>query len=416
MSTIHVCGGNTLCGEVDIQGSKNAALPVMAASLLIKGKTVLKNCPMITDVEHMQKLLEAVGCRITKSYQTIEIDASDICATSFPTEHANVMRSSVVLIGALLGRMGEISICYPGGCVIGKRPIDFHLDILGQMGVEFSDKNGCIAAKAGKAENKKVMLPFPSVGATENAILYAAVSGCAYQISGCAREPEIIELCEFLNQAGAKIAGAGTSVITILGVKKLSEIYYRIMPDRIVAGTYLLAGAMTRGLVVLNQAPCDYLSSVFEVLGEMGADLAIAKDWVCLNGENACKPVRYVKTEVYPGFPTDMQSMFMAALSISQGCSILEETIFENRFRVVDELKKMGADIHVIGRRAMVCGVKKLQGAVVEAKELRGGAALLLAGLSADGDTYIKNDVFIRRGYENIVRDLKLLGAKIEEE
>ena len=205
-------------------------------------------------------------------------------------------------------------------------------------------------------------------------------------------------------------------MITIIGVKKLSEICYRIMPDRIVAGTYLLAGAMTRGLVVLNQAPCDYLSGVFEVLGEMGADLAIAKDWVCLNGENANRSVRYIKTEVYPGFPTDMQSMFMAALSISQGCSILEETIFENRFQVVDELKKMGADIHVIGRRAMVCGVKKLRGTVVEAKELRGGAALLLAGLSADGDTYIKNDVFIRRGYENIVRDLKLLGAKIEEE
>lgn len=416
MSTIHVCGGNTLCGEVDIQGSKNAALPVMAASLLIKGKTVLKNCPMITDVEHMQKLLEAVGCKIKKSYQTIEIDASDICATSFPTEHANAMRSSVVLIGALLGRMGEISICYPGGCVIGKRPIDFHLDILGQMGVKFSDEKSCIVAKAEKAENRKVELPFPSVGATENAILYAAVSGCAYQISGCAREPEIMELCEFLNKAGAKIAGAGTSVITVLSVKRLSEICYRIMPDRIVAGTYLLAGAMTRGLVVLNHAPCDYLSSVFEVLGEMGADLAVAKDWVCLNGENAYRPVRYVKTEVYPGFPTDMQSMFMAALSISQGCSILEETIFENRFQVVDELQKMGADIHVIGRRAMVCGVKRLQGAVVEAKELRGGAALLLAGLSADGDTYIKNDVFIKRGYENIVRDLKLLGAKIEEE
>lgn len=416
MSTIHVCGGNTLCGEVDIQGSKNAVLPVMAASLLIKGKTVLKNCPVITDVEHMQKLLEAVGCRITKSGRTMEIDASDICATSFPTEHANVMRSSVVLIGALLGRMGEISICYPGGCVIGKRPIDFHLDILGQMGVEFSEENGCIAARAGKSENRKVMLPFPSVGATENAILYAAASGCAYQISGCAREPEIIELCEFLNRSGARIAGAGTSVITIIGVKKLSEICYRIMPDRIVAGTYLLAGAMTRGLVVLNQAPCDYLSGVFEVLGEMGADLAIAKDWVCLNGENANRSVRYIKTEVYPGFPTDMQSMFMAALSISQGCSILEETIFENRFQVVDELKKMGADIHVIGRRAMVCGVKKLRGTVVEAKELRGGAALLLAALSADGDTYIKNDVFIRRGYENIVRDLKLLGAKIEEE
>lgn len=416
MNTIHVCGGNTLCGEVDIQGSKNSALPILAASLLVKGRTVLKNCPQISDVDHMLKLLESVGCKIERNRNTIEIDATDISNTAFPTEHANVMRSSVVLIGALLGRIGEISICYPGGCVIGKRPIDMHLDILRQMGVNISDDAECIYAQATKTDGREVKLAFPSVGATENAVMYAVLSDCAFRIKGCAKEPEIIELCKFLNRAGAKITGAGTSEITVCGVQSLCETCYRIMPDRIVAGTYLLAGAMTRGLVVLNQAPTDHLSKVFELLNTMGADLAVAKDWVCINGENATRPVRLVKTEVYPGFPTDLQSVFMSAFCIADGCSILEENIFENRFQTVSEFLKMGADIHVMGNRAMICGVKQLKGTTVEAKELRGGAALVLAGLVADGDTYVKNDFFIKRGYENICRDLKLLGAKINEE
>ena len=416
MNTIHVCGGNTLCGEVDIQGSKNSALPILAASILIIGRTVLKNCPQISDVDHMLKLLEAVGCRIERNRSTIEIDATNISDTAFPTEHANVMRSSVVLIWALLGRIGEISICYPGGCVIGKRPIDMHLDILRQMGVVFLDDTECVYAQAAKADGREVQLAFPSVGATENAVMYAVISDCEFRITGCAREPEIVELCSFLNQAGAKITGAGTSVITVRGVQSLCETCYRIIPDRIVAGTYLLAGAMTRGLVVLNQAPTEHLAKVFELLSAMGADLAVAKDWVCINGENATKAVRLAKTEVYPGFPTDLQSMFMSAFCIADGCSILEETIFENRFQTVSELLKMGADIHVMGNRAMICGVKQLKGTTVEARELRGGAALVLAGLVADGDTYVNHDSFIKRGYENICRDLKFLGAKINEE
>ena len=291
-----------------------------------------------------------------------------------------------------------------------------HLDILRQMGVVFLDDTECVYAQAAKADGREVQLAFPSVGATENAVMYAVISDCEFRITGCAREPEIVELCSFLNQAGAKITGAGTSVITVRGVQSLCETCYRIIPDRIVAGTYLLAGAMTRGLVVLNQAPTEHLAKVFELLSAMGADLAVAKDWVCINGENATKAVRLAKTEVYPGFPTDLQSMFMSAFCIADGCSILEETIFENRFQTVSELLKMGADIHVMGNRAMICGVKQLKGTTVEAKELRGGAALVLAGLVADGDTYVNHDSFIKRGYENICRDLKLLGAKINEE
>lgn len=416
MNRIHVCGGNTLCGEVDIQGSKNAALPIMAASLLIRGKTVLKNCPMISDVEHMLRLLESVGCVIVKKYNAIEIDASAIKGGAIPTEHANVMRSSVVLMGALLGRVGEISICYPGGCVIGKRPIDMHMDVLGQMGAVFTCNETCVSACVSKQEDKCVHLPFPSVGATQNAVLYGTLSGCVYQLKGCAKEPEVVELCRFLNSAGADIRGAGTDTITICGVKTLREICYRIVSDRIVAGTYLLAGVITRGIVVLNHAPNDHLAKVFQILHKMGADLAIANDWVCVNGENATKSLRFVDTQVYPGFPTDLQSVLMTTLCVADGCSILEENIFENRFQIVSQLQKMGADIHVLGNRAMICGMPFLKGANVEAKELRGGAALVLAGLVADGDTFIENNQFIKRGYENICRDLKILGAKIKEE
>lgn len=416
MDSIHICGGITLCGEVDIQGSKNGVLPVLAATLLIEGRTVLKNCPMISDVDHMLKLLEAAGCKVEKNRHTIEVDAANIKNTVFPAEHANAMRSSVMLLGALLGRIGEVSICYPGGCVIGKRPIDMHLDIFRQMGVLVSEDETCVSACSNPTENKTVRLLFPSVGATENAILYAALSESTMRIMGCAKEPEIEELCRFLNRAGAKIAGVGTDTLTIKGVDKLHEICYRIMPDRIVAGTYLLAGAMTRGIVVLNHVPVEQMKKVFEVLQEMGADLAIADEWVCLNGENADRSVRSIKTEVYPGFPTDMQSAFMTALCIADGCSIIEESIFENRFHIVKQLQEMGADIFVSGRRAMICGVPHLHAARVEAAELRGGAALILAGLCAQGDTYVENSRFIKRGYENIVRDLKILGAKIDEE
>lgn len=416
MDAISICGGNALCGEVEIQGSKNGTLPLLVASVLVKGKTVLENCPMITDVDHMIKLLEYAGCKVTRNRRTVEIDASCIIRTDFPPEHTGVMRSSIMLLGAMLGRMGEISTYYPGGCIIGERPIDMHMAALRQLGVSFADSDRKVEARADKLEGNRVRLSFPSVGATENVILASVLADGTTVVEGCAKEPEIVELCRFLNRAGAKIAGAGESCIRIEGVKALHEICYRIMPDRIVAGTYLLAGVMTKGIVVLNHAPVEQMQELFRILQLMGADLAIADGWVCINGEHAHKAVTSVKTAVYPGFPTDLQSAFMAAFTLTDGCTIMEETIFENRFKIVSELIKMGADIHVIGNRAMICGVPSLKGCEVEALELRGGAALVLAGLAAAGTTTVNNKHYIDRGYEDICRDLRKLGAKITDQ
>ena len=413
MDAIRICGGNTLCGEVRIQGSKNGTLPLLAASVLIKGKTVLENCPRITDVDHMIKLLEYAGCKITRNNRSVEIDASHISRTDFPGEHTGVMRSSIMLLGAMLGRTGEIKTFYPGGCVIGERPIDMHMNALSRLGVEFTDSGSGVFAHVKELHGGKVKLSFPSVGATENVILAAVLAKGVTEIEGCAREPEIVELCTFLNRAGAKITGAGESRIQITGVEALQEICYRVMSDRIVAGTYLLAGVMTKGIVVLNEAPVEQMQELFSVLQRMGADIVIAGGWVCINGEHAKKSVPGLKTAVYPGFPTDLQSAFMAAFSIAEGCSIIEETIFENRFKIVSELSKMGADIHIDGSRAMICGVDFLKGCRVEAMELRGGAALVLAGLAASGTTLVDNKHFIDRGYEDIGRDLRALGANI---
>ena len=413
MDAIRICGGNTLCGEVSIQGSKNGTLPLLAASVLVKGKTVLRNCPEITDVDHMLKLLEYVGCKITRNRRTVEIDASHIRGTDFPSEHAVVMRSSIMLLGAMLGRMGEISTYYPGGCVIGERPIDMHMGALSQMGVSFIEMESGLKAVSTGLHGGSVKLDFPSVGATENVILAAVLAKGETVVEGCAKEPEIVELCNFLIQAGAKITGVGESTICITGVESLKEICYRIMPDRIVAGTYLLAGVMTRGIVVLNDAPVSQMQELFRILQQMGADIALADNWVCLNGEHANKAVPNIKTSVYPGFPTDLQSAFMAAFTVAKGCSIIEETIFESRFKIVSELSKMGADVNIIGNRAMICGVDSLTGCSVNAMELRGGAALVLAGLAASGTTVVENKHFIDRGYEDICRDLKALGANI---
>ena len=413
MDAIHICGGNTLCGEIDIQGSKNATLPLLAASLLVKGKTILKNCPGISDVEHMIKLLEYVGCKVERNYRRVEIDATDVFRTDFPEEHTKMMRSSIMLLGAMLGRCGEITTYYPGGCVIGERPIDMHMEALKQLGIEFCKDEVTVCAKAGELKGGRVRLPFPSVGATENVILCCVLSEGTTVIEGCAKEPEIVELCNFLNRAGANITGAGEERICIVGVRELQEICYRIMPDRIVAGTYLLSGVVTKGIVVLNHAPVRQMQELFRVLQQMGADLAIADQWVCLNGEHAHKAVAKVSTAVYPGFPTDLQSAFMVAFALADGCSIIEENIFENRFKIVPQLQKMGADIHVNGKQATVCGVDALCGCDVEAMELRGGAALVLAGLAASGKTTVHNKHFIDRGYEDICRDLMALGAKI---
>lgn len=415
MKSIDITGGNTLCGEVSIQGSKNAALPLLAASVLIKGVSVIHNCPEITDIFYMIKILESIGCKAKLAGHCLQIDATDITSTNLPEEYVKVMRSSFIFVGAMLARTKEVSIHYPGGCVIGDRPIDMHLDALEKMGVEFREKDETIYANTRQLKGSEIFLPFPSVGATQNIIMASVLAKGTTLIKGAAKEPEVTELCKFLAQAGARIYGIGTETLEIEGVSFLREVEFTVVPDRIVAGTYLLAGAATRGAVLLENAPVGQMDSLLCMLKNLGAKIHIEKDSIFLNGEEADKPVPYMETKVYPGYPTDLQSPLMAVLTRAEGISVIRENIFENRFRASSELNRMGAKIFIKDNQALIYGVKQLKGAEVKAEELRGGAALVIAGLMAQGQTKVAGLSYIERGYEDIVRDLKCLGAKIEK-
>ncbi len=415
MKSIDITGGNTLCGEVSIQGSKNAALPLLAASILIRGVSVIHNCPRITDIFSMIKILESIGCKVSFIGHCLEIDAKDICNTVLPEEYVKVMRSSIIFIGAMLAREKEVSIHYPGGCVIGDRPIDMHLEALQRLGVEFTEEGETIGASVRELVGSEIFLPFPSVGATQNIVLAAVLAKGTTVIKGAAKEPEVTEVCRFLQKAGARIQGIGTETLEIEGVAALQETEFTVVPDRIVAGTYLLAGAATRGAVLLENAPVWQMDSLLLMLRNLGAKLHIEGDKIFLNGEEADKSIPFMETRVYPGFPTDLQSPLMAVLARADGISIIRETIFEDRFRVVKELNRMGARIFQKENQALIYGVKRLGGMDVEAEELRGGAALVIAGLLAEGRTKIAGLSYIERGYEDIVRDLRCLGAKIEK-
>lgn len=416
MNSINIIGGNTLCGEVSIQGSKNAALPLLAATVLIKGVSVIHNCPRITDIFYMIKILESIGCKVEFLGNCLKVDATDITATSLPEEYAKRMRSSFIFAGAMLARKKEVSIHYPGGCVIGDRPIDIHLDALHKMGVKFVEKEETIYGSTKKLVGNEIVLSFPSVGATQNVIMASVLAEGNTVIRGAAKEPEVTELCSFLQKAGAKIQGIGSETLYIEGVSKLREIEYQVVADRIVAGTYLLAAAATKGAVFLENAPIEHMDSMLLMLKNIGAKVHVEKNSIFINGEGADKSVPYMETEVYPGYPTDLQSPLMAVLTKARGISVIKENIFENRFRISGELNRMGAKIFIKDNHALIYGVEKLQGAQVRAEELRGGAALIIAGLMAEGSTKIAGLSYIERGYEDIVRDLKCLGAKIEKE
>lgn len=413
MDSIHMYGGNFLRGDVKIQGSKNAVLPIMAAALLIKGTCVIENCPRIADVYLMQNLLQELGCSVTWSENTVTIDASNVIDNAMSGESVSSMRSSVMLLGAMLGRIGEVFMAYPGGCVIGKRPIDLHLSALKEMGVEIMEQEHFFTAKVSRLKAMDYTLPFPSVGATENIILAAVLAEGTTTIRGAAKEPEITALCEFLRAAGADIEGAGEQTVVIKGVKELREARYRVPGDRIVAGTYLIAALAAGGSIFLEKAPAEHMKALLKPAVQMGGTITINEGGVGIDVIRRLEAIPYLKTEVYDGFPTDLQSPIMAAMAVAHGDSVLEETIFENRFRIVDELRKMGADIRTEKNKAYISGIERLKGAVVEAEELRGGAALVVAGLEAEGETVIKNRHFIERGYEDICRDLRNLGADI---
>lgn len=418
MSSIAVTGGEQLKGEVKIQGSKNAALPIIAATILNKGITILKNCPKILDVFHMIKVLEEIGCKATWEGNTLIVDTTSVQVCAVSEGAVRKMRSSVLFLGALLGRCHEATIAYPGGCSIGKRPIDYHLNALKKMNItqEFlGEDEDIIHCYTDKIIGNEIFLEFPSVGATQNVILSAVLSEGTTRIFNAAREPEVLELCNYLVEAGARICGKGSTFIEVEGVKKLHDVEYTLPPDRIVAGTYMTAVAAAWGEALLIDTPVRQIEAVIRILRRTGCSIEINGNNLKMSCRGTLHPIELLKTQPYPGFPTDMQSQFMTVLSLADGKSTIQEEIFESRYQNAEELKKMGANIclEASRNRAVITGVRHLKGAVVEAHDLRGGAAMVIAGLAAYGTTVIREATFIERGYEDICRDFSLLGADI---
>lgn len=413
MDSYVIEGGRKLEGEINISGSKNATLPIMASCILNKGINTLYNVPNIYDVYIMENILEYLGCKIYRNNDKIVIDSSNITKYSIPEVLMRKMRSSVMLVGAIIGRMNKCIFSYPGGCEIGARPIDLHINSFRKLDIQVKEEGGYIYCETCRINNTEVNLDFPSVGATENIILVSVLGEGTTIIKNAAREPEIIDLQNILNKMGAKVEGAGSNIITIKGVKKLREVEYTIMPDRIEAGTFICAAAATKGSIILNKVNTEHISSVISKVEEAGAKVKIYDDKLQVLSEKRLHAIESIRTMPYPGFPTDMQSQFISMLSISKGTSIITENIFENRFKFINELVRMGAKISIEGRTAIVKGVKKISGSLVEASDLRGGAALIIAGLIADGKTRIININHILRGYEDIEGKLRNLGASI---
>lgn len=414
MDSIHIWGGVALQGEVCIQGSKNATLPILAATLLTGECSYIGNCPRISDVYAMTSLLQSLGCIVNWKENGILVDSSKVRRGEMCSEAVRGMRSSLFLLGAMLGRCSEVVMEHPGGCVIGSRPIDLHIAALEQMGVEFKEEAGLLKATADRLHGARINLPKPSVGATENIILAGVMAEGDTLLEGAAREPEITALCRYLEGCGACIEGIGTGSLLIRGGRTLYGTSFEVPADRIVAGTYLLACIGTGGSMFLKKAPREEMEAVTLLAERMGGKLCISDKGIYVQGPDRPKSVERIETAPYPGFPTDLQSVALAVETIGEGATVIEEKIFENRFRIVEELRKMGADIRQLDEtRALVRGVPSLQGASLEAKELRGGAALVAAGLMARGRTCVSGCLYIYRGYENICRDFKELGARI---
>lgn len=415
MSSYIIEGGQKLEGTVKISGSKNSALPIIAATILNAGKTTLYNVPNIQDTQMMYKILETLGAKIEKKNGKIKIDTSKIEKFEIPPELMHKMRSSVILAGALIGRYQKATFSYPGGCDIGSRPIDLHLKSFEKLGIQVNQNHGNIECNAEKIKGEKIDLDFPSVGATENAILASILAEGTTIITNAAREPEIIDLQNFLNKMGAKIVGAGTDEIQIEGVKKLKDISYNIMPDRIETGSFLCFAAATKGNIILENANATHITPIISKLEEAECKIETSKNKIKIIAPKKLKAID-IKTMPYPGFPTDMQSVFASMLTIAKGTSIIVENIFENRYKYTQELNKMGAKITVEGKSAIIRGTRKLYGADVKATDLRGGAALVLAGLIAKGKTQVDDIEYILRGYEKLDYKLQNLGANINIE
>lgn len=419
MDSVYIRGGIALQGQVGIQGSKNAVLPVLAATLLAEGTSVIENCPRLADVYHMQTLLQSLGCSVTRDKKKLRVNTEGMnklqaLSGDMPKEAVESMRSSIILLGALLNKIGEVELAYPGGCVIGERPIDIHIEALKQLHVSFEEKSYGLHAYTEGLKGADITLPFPSVGATENVLLAAVGANGTTIIRGAAKEPEIVTLCRFLSACGADITGEGSTTIIIQGRKRLYAADFAIPGDRIVAGTYLCACLAVGGEVLLIEAPMEQMQATKRVAEAMGAVWQETdKGLYIQRGERLKAPERLV-TAPFPGFPTDMQSLFLPVLALAEGHCRVEENIFENRFHIIGDLNAMGAKIEQIdAKTAGVEGVEQLIGARVKAKELRGGAALVIAGAAAKGETIVDGCGYIERGYENICRDLRELGVRI---
>lgn len=416
MAVLKVEGGRRLYGEVKVQGSKNAVLPILAASILCKDFVRISHCPKISDVYSMLHLLESLGCHVTWEEDAVIIDARVIHSIRLIEQHARVMRSSIILAGAMLGREGKVEICYPGGCSIGARPINLHLDAFRKMNVNIEESEDNIICQCTSLQGEVIELQFPSVGATENIILAAVLAKGVTEVRNAAREPEIMELCRFLRKMGAQIRGDGTDTITVHGVSQLEGTDYQVCSDRIVLGTYIAAVAGAGGEAEFTVNCVPQLEAIYKVYRGLGVTLLQTEKGMYVKSSGHLKSAELIRTSPYPGFPTDMQSQTMSVLTMAEGTSLIIENLFEGRYKTAGELCKMGAQITVDGRCAIIHGVKTLTGTKVEAKDLRGGAALLIAGCMAEGTTTISNVQYIERGYENIVACYQNLHACISLE
>ncbi|MDR2355803.1 MAG: UDP-N-acetylglucosamine 1-carboxyvinyltransferase [Clostridiales Family XIII bacterium] len=405
----------SLTGEVAISGSKNAVLPIMAAALLTDARCEITDVPALRDVDVMCGLMRGIGARVNERYgdRTIEITTEAIASEEAPNELVKKMRASILVMGPLLARTGRARIALPGGCAIGTRPIDLHLKGLKALGARIVSKDGYVIAAAERLRGANVYLDSPSVGATENITMAAALAEGTTVIENAAEEPEIVDMVNFLNKMGARIKGAGTNTIRIEGVARLGGAKHGVIPDRIETGTFMIAAAVTRGKVLIRNAVPDHVKPVTAKLGECGVDVRALDDGLIVDARHGVLRATDIKTLPYPGFPTDIQSQFMAFLTTVRGSSVVTENVFENRYMHVNELNRMGANIKIEGRVAIVEGERLLRGAEVFATDLRAGAALVLAGLSARGTTRISEIHHIERGYSAFVEKLKGLGADI---
>lgn len=408
-----VNGGGALSGSVNIQTAKNSVLPILAATVLTDEKITIRDVPAITDVRNMVKILGCLGCRSVYEKNNLIVDASAADCCEIPSVLARELRSSVFLLGSVISRFHKAKIAYPGGCDIGLRPIDIHLAGLKRLGVRINESNGYISCECEKLVGNEIMLDCPSVGATENIMLAAVRAEGVTLIRNAAREPEIEDLQNFLNSIGARISGAGSGTITVRGVRELSGGAYRPVCDRIEAGTFLIAAAMCGGEIELNGVNAELLSSLLHKLRENGCKIKVKDDKIYLKSEKRLYSVKNIETQPYPGFPTDLQAQMTALCSVCKGHTIITENLFETRFKYVPELKKMGADITVIGRNAFVRGTECLKGAEVIAHDLRGGAALVVAALAAEGRSEVLDISHIDRGYSVFEYKLRAIGGDI---